>query len=174
MSQYLVLLSIYLSIRVIKNKGNFFTRKEKSFFTVCFYKKSTLHCLKLVYSKNNLNLEKYCFAAIDDDYKLNRVHHTLEHRSLIKILVTKKCKQSAVYRRMYEVQGEANFREKCFTNGQNMVVPQRACVEKIVRKLETQWHSGKVKVLGAAVREEAYVEGLGWYERTRQYWFPWK
>ena len=44
----------------------------------------------------------------------------LEQRSVIKYLVTEKYKLYEIYRRMWDVYGEACFSPKKFTNGQNM------------------------------------------------------
>ena len=50
----------------------------------------------------------------------------LEQRSVIKFLVAEKCKSCEIYRRMFNVFGEASFSKKIFTNELNMGLPLRA------------------------------------------------
>ena len=48
-----------------------------------------------------------------------------EQMSVVKCLVTKKCKPWEIYRGMCDVYGEARFSQKKFTNGLNIGLPQQ-------------------------------------------------
>ena len=79
------------------------------------------------------------------------------------------------YRLMRDVCRETLFFKKIFTNGINMSLPQFAWVKKTVHQVETHITSGKEKIPGAAaVSKGGHANSFLGYERTYDYWFPWK
>ena len=63
----------------------------------------------------------------------------LEQRSVIKFLVTEKCKLYEIYRRICNMYNEACFNKKKFTNGRNMDLQLQAWA---VHGVETHRFSG--------------------------------
>ena len=96
----------------------------------------------------------------------------LEQRSVIKVLVTEKCK---IYWRICDVYGKAyDLVKKMFTSGLNMGLLLQASVEKTAHKVETHWLSVTEKVPGTVVSKESHVGNVLNHEKTHYYWFPWK
>ena len=58
------------------------------------------------------------------------------------------------------------YREACYS--------QIAWVEKLVRRVETQWLLGKEHDPGVAVNDEGYADSLLGHEKTHGYWFSLK
>ena len=114
--------------------------------------------MELVYIKNYFNLAKVFVLRL---FKMAANHCCrLEQRSVIKFLVTEKCKQCEIYKRMCDVYGKACFSLKMFTNGLNIGLLLRAWMGE--------------KILGAVLIKEGYVDSLLEYEKTHHYWFPCK
>ena len=84
----------------------------------------------------------------------------LEQRSVIRVLVAEKCKPYEIYERMCDVNEEAYFNQKMFTNQLNIGLPQQARVEMTVHGMETHWLSCKEKVSGSAVSKEGHADML--------------
>ena len=98
----------------------------------------------------------------------------LKQKSLIKFLLTKKCKRDEIYRRPCYIHRETFFTQKAFTNGLNMGLSLWTWVKKTVHGEETHWFSSKEKVQRAVISKEGNVEGVLGHEKTHHYWFPWK
>ena len=84
---------------------------------------------------------------------------------------------------MCNVYEEACFSQKMFTNELNMGLPLQAWVEKTVHGVDIHWLSSKKKIkIKKKIKKEVPDTGISkrhadnhlGYERTHQYWFPWK
>ena len=124
-----------------------------------------------VYSKNYFSLVKFIlllFIMAANQTECFR----LELRSVIKVLVDKKCKPCE---RMYDEYGKACLSQKMFTNGPNMGLTLGVPVEKTVHGVETHWHSGKEKIPGAVVcKKKSHAGNVLRHGKTHHYWFHWK
>ena len=71
---------------------------------------------------------------------------SLEQKSVMRPLVTEKCKSCKIYWRMCDVYREESFSKKNFTNRLDMSFPIWAQVKKTVHWVETHWLSDKEKI----------------------------
>ena len=70
----------------------------------------------------------------------------LEQRFVIKFLMAEKDKPCEIYKRMCDVNGEACFNKKMFTNDLNMGSSLWVWVKNAVYGVETYWLSGQKNV----------------------------
>ena len=76
------------------------------------YELLNLHCLEFVFSKNYFNLAVISLLGLVKMTTNQTECPRLEQRSVIKFLVTEKCKPCKIYKRMRDVYGEACFSKK--------------------------------------------------------------
>ena len=132
---------IYIYAGPSINKENIFWEKEY-FFRICLH----LCKLNIVWNCSYQTLF-LCFRAIQNDGKSNRVPQSWTE-------VAEECKPCEIYWWMCNVNKEACFSQKMFTNGLNVSLALRTRVEKIAYVEETYWLTGKEKISCAAVSKE--------------------
>ena len=129
--------------------------------------------MELFYCKNYFNLRKifdfrlFKMAANQTD------RSSLEQRSVIKFLLAEKCKQSEIYRRIWDV-----YREVCLRRKKVYKFAEYGFATTSLSQSNSPWHGNRLtllnKILGTAANKEGHVDKFLDHERTHPYWFPWK
>ena len=90
------------------NKGNFLKKSKINFFLLeIFFPKNFLNWF---IAKISLILQKYFVLRLSKMATNKKKESSwIEQRTVIKVLLAEKCKPCEIYRRMYDVYGEAGF-----------------------------------------------------------------
>ena len=132
---------IYIYIRWSLNKHGIFLKKAKYTFKIFSHKYKFCIVWNWFIPKIMLILQNTHFEAIPNGGKSE--YSRIEQRSVISFRVIKKCKSCNIYRRMCDVNGEADFSKKNICKWDQQGFPLWAWIEKRVHGPEIHWLSGK-------------------------------
>ena len=165
---------IYIYIRFIQYTEGFFAKIKIMYFFKFFFHKCKFCIIWNWYIVKIILISEKIFVLKPFKTDMKQADSSKnQQRSAINFLLAEMYKQCEIYR-------TCAYSEKCvlvkriFTNGLIMGLLFRSWVKMRIHELETQWLSGKEKVLGVVASKRKTCWHVFWNMKGLITWFSWK